>query len=295
MKRLQPSTLWVHRVQILDISRWLKKDGHLYYLKSSGYRAVSQFAKNSKGYRYLNSKGRVIYDKWITHNGYRYYIKSSGYRAESQWISLKAGKRWVDSKGRVAKNKWVKIKGNTYYFNSKGYMAKSRWVKNDNGKRYVDEKGRMYHSKWTKMDGHWYYFQSDGYIYAKPYVFISIGSQYLHYYSKGKLVMSTPIVSGRLYPKSHDTPRGTFHLNGKAKEVHLIGMEDDGVTEYDSFVYYWMPFKGHVFGIHDATWRGAFGGDIYKYNGSHGCVNLPLGSAKRLYELISVGTLIRIQ
>jgi lipoprotein-anchoring transpeptidase ErfK/SrfK len=49
-----------------------------------------------------------------------------------------------------------------------------------------------------------------------------------------------------------------------------------------------MPFyKGC--GFHDASWRGKFGGTIYRYNGSHGCVNLPIPSAKTLYEKVYAG------
>ena len=38
-----------------------------------------------------------------------------------------------------------------------------------------------------------------------------------------------------------------------------------------------------------ASWRSQFGGEIYKTNGSHGCVNLPLDAAKTLYENVSYG------
>ncbi len=49
-----------------------------------------------------------------------------------------------------------------------------------------------------------------------------------------------------------------------------------------------MPFNGGI-GLHDANWRGQFGGTIYKTNGSHGCVNLPPVKAKDLYELVYTG------
>ena len=49
-----------------------------------------------------------------------------------------------------------------------------------------------------------------------------------------------------------------------------------------------MPFHNGQ-GLHDATWRGAFGGNIYTYGGSHGCVNLPLDIAAQLYNLVYVG------
>ena len=57
----------------------------------------------------------------------------------------------------------------------------------------------------------------------------------------------------------------------------------------DGYVHsYWMPFNGGI-GMHDASWRGSFGGSIYKTNGSHGCINLPVKAAKTIYENISAG------
>ncbi|MEE1273363.1 MAG: L,D-transpeptidase, partial [Olegusella sp.] len=54
-------------------------------------------------------------------------------------------------------------------------------------------------------------------------------------------------------------------------------------------VTYWMPFIGNDVGLHDASWRSQFGGSIYQYNGSHGCVNLPTDKAAQLYGLTRVG------
>ena len=53
-------------------------------------------------------------------------------------------------------------------------------------------------------------------------------------------------------------------------------------------VRYWMPFNGGI-GIHDATWRGSFGGSIYVYNGSHGCINTPLSLAGTIFNEIEQG------
>ena len=50
-----------------------------------------------------------------------------------------------------------------------------------------------------------------------------------------------------------------------------------------------MPFNCNI-GIHDASWRGSFGGSIYKTDGSHGCVNAPEYLAKKIYENIEPGT-----
>ena len=54
-------------------------------------------------------------------------------------------------------------------------------------------------------------------------------------------------------------------------------------------VSYWMPFNGNI-GMHDASWRSSFGGDIYKTNGSHGCINLPVSVAQELYGYVEKGT-----
>ena len=55
-----------------------------------------------------------------------------------------------------------------------------------------------------------------------------------------------------------------------------------------------MAFIGSSYGLHDATWRTNFGGDIYKGAGSHGCINMPYASAAKLYDLIDAGTLVMI-
>ena len=57
------------------------------------------------------------------------------------------------------------------------------------------------------------------------------------------------------------------------------------MKKYNAHVDYWMPFDTtYGVGLHDADWRSEFGGSIYRYDGSHGCVNLPPGFARRLYN-----------
>ena len=67
----------------------------------------------------------------------------------------------------------------------------------------------------------------------------------------------------------------------------------NGEPEYESPVSYWMPFYDGC-GFHDATWRGSFGGSIYTYNGSHGCVNMPYSAAQELFEYVDGGTVVVI-
>ena len=50
-----------------------------------------------------------------------------------------------------------------------------------------------------------------------------------------------------------------------------------------------LPFNGGI-GLHDASWRSSFGGKIYIYSGSHGCINLPGKKAAKIYEMINKET-----
>ena len=78
------------------------------------------------------------------------------------------------------------------------------------------------------------------------------------------------------------TPTGVYQVYSMEKNTVLRG------ADYASPVSFWMPFNGGV-GFHDATWRSSFGGTIYQYNGSHGCINMPYEKAKTLYNNISTG------
>ena len=89
----------------------------------------------------------------------------------------------------------------------------------------------------------------------------------------------------------HGTQTGCFPLAYKESPSVLTG--GNGEDEYETKVNYWMPFyEGQ--GLHDATWRYSFGGSIYRGNGSHGCVNIPLSAARDIYEAVDTGTAIII-
>lgn len=117
--------------------------------------------------------------------------------------------------------------------------------------------------------------------YGDTYVEINLTAQHLFFYKNGSLVVETDFVSGSL-AKNAGTPVGAYSLTYKQKDATLKG------EDYESKVSFWMPFNNDV-GMHDATWRSAFGGSIYKRKGSHGCVNLPVSAAKTIYENIEAG------
>lgn len=118
--------------------------------------------------------------------------------------------------------------------------------------------------------------------YNGNYVEVDLSSQYLWVYKNGKCVVSTPIVSGCVYDGSR-TPTGVYSIYSKVKGTYLVG------KTYREYVDYWMAFHGN-YGIHDASWRSSFGGDTYLYEGSHGCVNLPVSVAGSVYKNVSIGT-----
>ncbi len=113
------------------------------------------------------------------------------------------------------------------------------------------------------------------------YVEINITRQMLWFYKAGKLITQGQIVTGNP-SRGHATVVGAYMLNYKQKGSVLSG------PGYRAEVTYWMPFYGNI-GIHDATWRYAFGGVIYKTRGSHGCVNAPKYVAKKIFENIEPG------
>ena len=113
------------------------------------------------------------------------------------------------------------------------------------------------------------------------YIEINITRQHLWFYKDGKLIAQGSVVTGNP-AKGYDTVTGTYFIEYKEKDSVLSG------PGYDAKVKYWMPFFGNM-GLHDASWRSAFGGEIYKRNGTHGCVNAPRYLAKRIFESIEEG------
>ena len=116
------------------------------------------------------------------------------------------------------------------------------------------------------------------------YVELDLNSQVMYCYNGGQLVCSAPCVSGNV-SMGWATPNGVYHIYSKQTNRYLTG------PGYRSFVNYWMPFNGGI-GLHDGTWRSAFGGAEYLYNGSHGCVNLPLSAAATVFANVHEGTAV---
>ena len=113
---------------------------------------------------------------------------------------------------------------------------------------------------------------------------INLTAQHLFVYKDGEKVLETDFVSGNA-STNMNTPDGVYGITYKERYSVLVG------ETYESTVAYWMPFNGDI-GLHDAIWKTQFGSDFYKTDGSHGCINLPYLTAKKIYSYVEKGTAV---
>ena len=253
----------------------------------------------------------VAKNRWIGYGGKLYYFDGNGklYKGWHKMVPVKSTReQWcyfnrntgafVKGIVNTTKNKWVEADGYRFYF----YYA-MRPI----GAGFQVINGRLYYmDNWDAMktgtfrasDGKTYTANSDGTIWGMPYyihkyktfILIDKSDQRLYYYVNKNFNMSAGVVTG--LKGVHDTPRGTYYVRSKLRNIYLTG------PTWRSYVNYWMAFIGSSYGIHDATWRstGAFSNNrTYLYDGSHGCVNMSLNDASKLYYRVDIGTTVIVQ
>lgn len=114
------------------------------------------------------------------------------------------------------------------------------------------------------------------------YIEVDLTNQKMYYYLNGRCKIETDVVTGNT-SLGRGTPEKVCYVYAKQRNRVLRG------EGYASFVNFWMPVYGGV-GIHDASWRGSYGGTIYRTNGSHGCINTPYSKVSQLYDMVEIGT-----
>lgn len=130
-------------------------------------------------------------------------------------------------------------------------------------------------------------------------VVVSISLRHMWACSDTTAVYNSAVVTGMENLPADLTPVGTYHIYAKETNLYLNGSDSTG--SWHDYVYYWMPWLDNqygAYGFHDATWRpaDAFGNiSPYSSNASHGCVELPLATAKWLYGWVSIGTTVTIE
>lgn len=122
------------------------------------------------------------------------------------------------------------------------------------------------------------------------YIDVDRTEQYGRFYdADGNIIWETDLVTGQ--PNlGRETPEGVWYVTSKERNTELRGPEnEEGEPQWISYVDFWMGVVGNSVGLHNAPWRGAYGGDIYTWNGSHGCINMSYEAAEELYGLVEIG------
>ena len=145
---------------------------------------------------------------------------------------------------------------------------------------------------YVSVDQDWgnpYYYKREGTDdLAGTYIEVNLTTQHLWFYKNGSLIIESDLVSGCV-SKGTETQTGCFPIAYKESPSILTG--GNAENGYSEEVAFWMAFfEGQ--GLHDASWRSEFGGDIYLENGSHGCVNLPYETAETIYNNSTAGMAI---
>lgn len=138
---------------------------------------------------------------------------------------------------------------------------------------------------WTVING---YFRSNSgvnYYIGNSYIIVSLSQQNVWAYKGETMLVSAPVITGK--PSANNaTPRGLFYIQPYKQSPSVLIGED-----YASPVSFWIPFVGNSVGLHDSPWQThGYGGDVYLYYGSHGCVNTPYEAVRTLYYSYPVGT-----
>ena len=110
------------------------------------------------------------------------------------------------------------------------------------------------------------------------YVEVCIEDQRMWCYKDGVLIADTPVVTGN-HSRGLDTPSGhVWAIDSMKPDFHISNVDVD----------YWIAFYGNC-GIHDSSWRKKYGGEIWKTNGSHGCVNTPKDAVEDIFNALYPG------
>jgi hypothetical protein len=135
-------------------------------------------------------------------------------------------------------------------------------------------------------------------------VVVSLTEQTLREYDNGVLVGMMYVVTGQ---PAAQTPPGLWHVSVKKRDATFTSDEKPGDALYypPTHIYYAMLYREGGYYLHDATWRNYFGPganmphDDYRSPGfsnvgSHGCINMNLDNARKLYDWVEIGTAVLV-
>lgn len=130
----------------------------------------------------------------------------------------------------------------------------------------------------------------------KTYIEISISHQVMWVFKNGSLLVQTPIVTGN-QAEGWDTPVGDYTVISKETDKVLNGSSVG--FDYKVPVNYWMRLTNSGIGIHDIDWLNTSNAwdsrNVYEFQGSHGCVNVPNDIMSTVYNNIPSGTPVYVR
>jgi hypothetical protein len=115
---------------------------------------------------------------------------------------------------------------------------------------------------------------------TRKFILVVKDLAFLGWYEHGRLVTDTHVCIGK---KREWTKSGLHRVIDK--DIHHVSSKYRSAYGYPSFMPYALRIYGHVW-IH--------GGDVTGGNCSHGCINLPLDAAEKLYSWANPGTIVVI-
>ncbi len=228
---------------------------------------------------------------WITVSGNEGILSDEKIRAFVQDLEYRYNTRYLDRTFHTTYGNDIVIPGG---LNEYGYRinedAEVQQLVTDLYNNTATSREPVYYSVNGDYGNPLYYHREGRDDLAGTYVEVNLSAQHLWFYKNYSLIVESDIVSGSV-AKGAETQTGAFPLAYKESPSVLVGT--NAADGYQTKVQYWMPFyEGQ--GLHDATWRGSFGGSIYVNSGSHGCVNLPYWAAEQIYNNIDAGVAIII-
>ncbi len=133
---------------------------------------------------------------------------------------------------------------------------------------------------WLSKGYSWNYNNAHSVIndFGPTYITISLDEQKLRVYERNVVILETDVVTGTK-DAIVETPKGMFHTMDWNIHYQMYGSYGTASCEY------FIRLTDSGIGIHDASWRNAFGSDIYYTDGSHGCINVPPDAMSEIFKL----------
>lgn len=223
----------------------------------------------------------VEIEKWIffNSNGDAYLDEASvqAYVAEldAQYASLYQPRQFQSTlQGVVTID--PQIYGWTFDYEAETAALISEVYAGEDVKRQPHYKGNIFNNDITQADD-----------IGNTHVEIDLNFQMLYVYIDGEMMLSTQVVTG--LPPLMETIPGAWHILYKERDATLEGFNIQVEKEYSTPVEYWIPFDWEGMGMHDAWWQSTFGGNVWTYAGSNGCINIPVDVMPKLFDLVETG------